>query len=132
MAIVTSDSNFKYANTLLKLIERIISHIEKEWFSTIDSLLQSIIQLTSERELLLSKFKIPSIEHKKIIEDNSITLENLGRHKILIQEAIGRINLEESKRIQVETQKDTLEKEAKFWLEDWDTLHTAPLLIVMH
>jgi hypothetical protein len=131
MAIITSDSNFKYANILLKLIEQIISHIEKEWYSTIDTLLQTIIQLTSEKELLLSKFKIASTEYNKTIEDNSLTLENLGKHKILIQEAIGKINQEESKRIQVETQKDTLEKEAKFWLEDWDILHTSPLLIVI-
>ena len=131
MAILTSDSNFKYANILLKLIEQMISHIEKEWYSTIDNLLQTIIQLTSEKELLLSKFKMASTDYTKIIEDNSLTLENLGKHKILIQDAIGKINQEESKRIQVETQKDTLEKETKFWLEDWDILHTSPLLIVI-
>jgi hypothetical protein len=130
IAILTNDSSFKYANILLKLFQKIISHIEKEWYSSIDGLIQTIIQLSSEKELLLSKFKFASTEFDKIMEDTSLTIENLGKHKLLVQEAIGRRNAEESKRIQVETQRDTLEKEIKFWLEDWDTLHNAPMLIV--
>ena len=95
-----------------------------------DGLIQTIIQLTTEKELLLNKFKFPSSDFGKVMEDTSLTTENLGKHKLLIQEAIGMRNTEENKRIQVETQKDILEKEIKFWLEDWDTLHSAPLLIV--
>ena len=131
VAILTNDSSFKYANLLLKLFQKIISHIEKEWYSSIDGLIQTIIQLSSEKELLLSKFKFATAEIDKIMEDTSLTIENLGKHKLLIQEAIGRRNAEENKRIQVETQRDTLEKEIKFWLEDWDTLHNAPMLIVI-
>jgi len=104
--------------------------LQEEWFQVVDNLIESIIALSSEKEILMSKFKIKLGQTESIMNNNTLSSENLANHKLLIKEAIGKFNVEQNKRIQIETAKETLEKEIKFWLEDWDKLHSSPLIIV--
>jgi len=104
--------------------------MQGQWFATIDKLITHMISLQSENEILLNKFKTNANSLEEILNDQSITTQNLARHKILIKDIIGKYNAEENKRIQIETQKETLSKEIKFWIEDWDIIHTSPLIIV--
>ena len=131
IALLSPENNIKYAPLLFKLIQKIIQVLQEQWFSTLDQIMGMVIQLSSEKELLLQKFKYNLFDVKTVLADNSLTNENLNRHKIIVEAAIGKSNLEESKRINIETQKDLLEKEVQFWVTDWKTIRKSAVLIVV-
>lgn len=98
---------------------------EKKWIYTINKVKQKI---TYYKELCKSIIAQEN-KHIKKIEDindtlfsNRITKENLNNHKKLITDLLAVVNEKRDQIYLVNSEKEIMEKECRFWITDFDKL----------
>ena len=110
---------------ILKLFKGYFSENENLWFEILSKLMDYIIYLKSMIDLFLNTSYLNKEEAKKIVEDTSISEINLMNHKKFLNQTLGKLYNEETRRIISENEYRMLEKEINKWIYNWESVHCS-------
>ena len=115
---------------ILKLFKDYFNENEKSWFKIFETYFKIIENLKYEIELLTFQFFKDTHEIDGIMKDKSISLNNLIEHKRIISKLIGINNLEQTKRMEIESDKKIEETLINKWISDWNLIKNSEYLSV--
>lgn len=116
---------------MMKIFRKIMEDTERKWFNTIEGIIAYTIKLKHDNEYLLAKFFTQPEDVKTVMDNNTLTMENLANHKRMLHLTLGAYYTQESERLSAETQAKLIEEEFRKWVYGWDLLRKNDQIIVL-